>query len=138
MARPFHYAFLVRDLESTRRFYGSILGCPEGRSTETWVDFDFFGNQISAHVNDVLPAPIPCGHVDQVVVPIPHAGAVLDWDEFQALAKRLQDAQIAFLIAPMIRYAGRPEEQATMFFTDFSGNAIELKAYRHPEHVFSM
>jgi hypothetical protein len=134
-AHPFHYAFLVRDLASTRRFYAELLGCREGRSTETWVDFDFFGNQISAHVGTPAPAP-GHGHVDGVAVPVPHMGAILPWDDFQALAGRLREAGVGFVIAPQVRYAGKPEEQATMFFLDPSGNPLEMKAFRDPAHVF--
>ena len=132
---PFHHAFLVRDLASTRRFYGELLGCREGRSADTWVDFDFWGNQISAHVG-TPPPPAGQGHVDGIAVPMPHTGALLGWDEFDALAARLRAAEVAFVIAPMIRYAGKPEEQATMFFLDPSGNALELKAFRDPQRVF--
>ena len=135
MAHPFHFAFLVRDLASTRRFYGELLGCREGRSTETWVDFDFFGNQISAHLGPAAPAPGQ-GHVDGVAVPVPHFGAILPWDDFQALAARLADAGVSFVIAPSVRYAGLPEEQATMFFLDPSGNPLELKSFRDARHVF--
>jgi extradiol dioxygenase family protein len=134
---PFHFAFLVKDLSSTRKFYGEILSCKEGRSTHTWIDFDFFGNQISAHVNNEIPASIDCGHVDNIVVPIPHFGAIISWDEFQRLADRLKVADVSFVIEPTIRYAGQPGEQATMFFKDFSGNAIEFKSFKHPEHIFT-
>ena len=134
---PFHYAFLVRDLASTRRFYGGVLGCREGPSTETWVDFDFWGNQISAHVSDAPPATRPCGQVDGVVVPIPHLGAILAWNDFDALAARVKSSGTAFAIAPTVRYRGQPGEQATMFFHDPSGNAIEFKAFRNPEHVYT-
>lgn len=134
--RPFHFAFAVRDLASTRKFYGGVLGCREGRSTDTWVDFDFWGNQISAHV-DESPAATACGDVDGVEVPIPHVGAILEWTEFDALAKRLKEAGVAFVIAPTVRYAGRPGEQATMFFRDPSGNALEFKAFRNPGDVFT-
>lgn len=133
---PFHFAFLVKDLTSTREFYGGLLGCKEGRSTEAWVDFDFFGNQISAHVNSEIPLPKPCGKVDGVTVLIPHAGVILPWEAFEPLAIRLTQASVKFIIEPSIRYANRPEEQATMFFTDFSGNAIEIKSFREPEHMF--
>jgi uncharacterized protein len=132
---PFHHAFLVRDLGSTRRFYGELLGCREGRSTDTWVDFDFWGNQISAHLG-TPPPPGGHGHVDGIAVPMPHTGALLPWAEFETVAARLRAAEIPFVIAPMIRYAGKPEEQATMFFLDPSGNALELKAFRDPQHVF--
>lgn len=134
---PFHYAFLVAELASTRRFYGELMGCREGRSTDTWVDFDFFGNQISAHVSADRPAPRPCGTVDGVAVPIPHMGAILPWAEWEALAARLEAAGIAWVIAPSVRYRGQPGEQGTMFFLDPSGNALELKAFRDPAHVYT-
>lgn len=136
MSLPFHHAFAVKDLASTRAFYGTVLGCPEGRSTDTWVDFDFFGNQISAHLGTPA-APAAMGHVDGVEVPIPHTGALLGWEEFHALAARLEEARVRFLIPPQIRYRGRPEEQATMFFLDPSGNPLELKAFRDPSAVFA-
>ncbi len=135
--RPFHFAFLVKDLASTRRFYGRLLGCHEGRSTTTWVDFDFFGNQISAHVSRSKPQSVPCGHVDQVVVPIPHFGAILEWKAFQRLAKRLKRAKIAFVVTPQVRYQGKPGEQATMFLRDPSGNPLEFKAFRDPDEVYA-
>jgi uncharacterized protein len=137
MAAIFHLAFLVEDLDSTRRFYRDLLGCREGRSTDTWVDFDFFGHQISAHVSRERPAPQPCGQVDGVVVPIPHMGAVLSWAEFEELSRRLEAAGVAWVIAPTIRYRGLPAEQATMFLLDPSGNALELKAYRDDSSVFT-
>jgi uncharacterized protein len=133
---PFHHAFAVKELSSTRKFYVELLGCREGRSTETWVDFDFYGNKISAHLGSpTLPAAM--GHVDGVEVPIPHFGALLGWEEFQTLAARLASAHIAFLIHPSVRYVGLPAEQATMFFLDPSGNALELKAFRNPAAAFA-
>ena len=137
MPNPFHYAFPVVDIASTRRFYGELLGCTEGRSTETWVDFDFFGNQISAHIATEMPRQVAHGHVDGIEVPIPHFGAILEWDEFDRLTKRLETANIAFVITPRIRFPGQPGEQATMFLCDFSGNPLEFKAFRHPENVFA-
>jgi len=137
VAKPFHYAFPVLDLESTRRFYGALLGCVEGRSTETWVDYDFFGNQISAHIAAEMPKSTARGHVDGIEVPIPHFGAILDWSEFEALAKRLEEAKIPFVISPRVRFVGQPGEQATMFLYDFSGNPLEFKAFRHPENIFA-
>ncbi len=137
MPAPFHFAFFVRDLEVTRRFYGEVLGCREGRSTQAWVDFDFFGNQISAHTGR---APAPArdeGLVDGVAVPMPHFGAILPWEAFDALAGRIRAAGVPFVIEPRIRYAGQSGEQATMFLLDPSGNALEFKSFRHPEHVFS-
>jgi extradiol dioxygenase family protein len=137
MADPFHYSFFVRDLSSTRRFYGEVLGCPEGRSTETWVDFDFFGSQISVHTTGPVGATVNAGVVDGVAVPMPHFGAVLPWDRFHALAERLRQAGVTFVIEPRLRFAGQPGEQATMFLLDPSGNALEFKSFKHPEHVFS-
>lgn len=133
---PFHHAFAVKDLTSTRRFYRELLGCREGRSTDTWVDFDFYGNQLSAHLGNPV-APAAMGHVDSVEVPIPHFGALLEWGEFQSVAERLTAAGITFLIQPSVRYVGLPAEQATMFFLDPSGNAIELKALRDPAAAFA-
>jgi len=134
--RPFHYSFLVRDLASTRAFYGQLLGCAEGRSTDTWVDFDFFGNQISAHTTAPVAPTVDAGVVDGVRVPMPHFGAILGWDEFQVCATRLLDAKVAFIIPPRLRFEGQPGEQMTMFLRDPSGNAIELKAFRHEAAVF--
>src|SRR5258706_14188403 len=135
MSSPFHYAFLVTDLASTRRFYGTILGCREGRSTDAWVDFDFFGHQISAHRSQAGARTADHGVVDGIAVPMPHFGAILDWDEFHALAARLRAAGAEFVIEPRLRFAGQPTEQATMFLLDPSANALEFKAFRHPEHV---
>ena len=137
MPSPFHYSFFVKDLASTRRFYGEILGCREGRSTATWVDFDFFGNQISAHTTGT-PAPTEeRGIVDGIAVPMPHFGAILGWDDFEALAERIRAAGTGFVVEPRSRFAGSPTEQATMFLLDPSGNAIEFKAFRQPEHQFT-
>jgi extradiol dioxygenase family protein len=137
MAEPFHYAFLVRDLDATRSFYAGLLGATEGRSAATWVDFDFFGNQISAHLADDVPVSRHTGHVDGVAVPMPHFGAIVPWAEFDALAARLRGAGTTFVIEPYVRFVGEPAEQATMFLLDPSGNALEFKAFRHPERVFA-
>jgi uncharacterized protein len=137
MSQPFHFAFFVSDLASTRRFYGEILGCREGRSTETWVDFDFFGNQISAHTTGAVTATQNTGLVEGVRVPMPHFGALLQWEEFGALQDRLYAAGLSFILEPRIRYAGQPGEQATMFLLDPSGNALEFKSFRNPEHIFT-
>jgi extradiol dioxygenase family protein len=134
---PFHFSFFVKSLDDARKFYGVMLGCPEGRSTDTWVDFDFHGNQLSMHVCDDIPQSKPCGVVDTIVVPIPHFGCILPWDEFHALAEKLESEKIEFIIKPTIRFAGEPGEQATMFFKDTSGNSLELKSFRHPEHIFT-
>src|SRR5512140_3104731 len=135
--RPFHYAFFVKDLTSTRESYGALLGCTEGRSPDTWVDFDFFGWQVCGHTAGPVVATVAAGLVDDVLVPMPHFGAVLEWDAFDALAKRLTEAEVPFIIPPRIRFAGQPGEQRTMFFRDPSGNALELKAFRSDEGLFA-
>jgi len=113
------------------------LGCQEGRSTDTWVDFNFFGNQLSLHLGELVKRSKTTSKVDNISVPIPHFGCVLDWNSFHDLADKLQSAGIKFIVEPNIRFKGMPGEQATMFFEDYSGNAIELKAYREPSEVFS-
>jgi uncharacterized protein len=134
---PFHYAFLVRDLDATRAFYAGLIGCIEGRSAPTWVDFEFFGHQISAHLGDPTPNPANLGLVDGHKVPMPHFGAVLAWDAFHTLAARLQRAGCEFVLPPQVRFAGLPGEQATMFLLDPSGNALEFKAFADPAQVFA-
>ena len=133
----FHLAYTVRDLESTRKFYGDLLGCQEGRSTESWVDFDFFGNQLSLHVGQTIKELESDSRVDNVEVPLPHFGCVLDWDSFHNLADKLKLAGIVFIIEPTIRFEGMPGEQATMFLEDYSQNALEFKSFRNPNEVFS-
>jgi len=133
----FHLAYTVRDLESTRKFYGDLLGCQEGRSTESWVDFDFFGNQLSLHIGQTIKELESDSKVDNVEVPLPHFGCVLDWDLFHNLADKLKSAGIVFIIEPTIRYEGMPAEQATMFLEDYSQNALEFKSFRNPNEVFS-
>ena len=137
MADPFHYSFFVRDLESTRRFYGDVLGCREGRRTDAWVDFDFFGNQISAHTTGTVTPVQNTGEVEGIKVPMPHFGAIVSWNDFHALADRLRGAGTVFVIEPRVRFAGQTGEQATMFFLDPSGNALEFKSFKHAEHVFT-
>lgn len=134
---PFHFAFCVQHLDSTRHFYGQVLGCAEGRSADSWVDFDFFGNQISAHTSCGIPSTSDSGTVDGIAVPMPHFGAILEWDSFEALAERVRKAGVPFVIEPTVRYAGQPGEQRTMFFLDPSGNALEFKAFLNPDEVFS-
>ena len=134
---PFHLAFPVHDLEAARAFYGGLLGCPEGRSAEAWIDFDFFGHQIVAHF---APDKAPRAHhnpVDGHDVPVPHFGAVLPMEAWERLADRLRDAGTAFVIEPTMRFRGEPGEQATMFFLDPSGNALEIKAMRDPTNLFA-
>jgi extradiol dioxygenase family protein len=133
----FHLAYTVTDLDSARRFYGELLGCQEGRSTDTWVDFNFFGNQLSLHVGEVVKRSKVNSEVDNISVPIPHFGCVLEWNSFHDLADKLQSAGIKFIVEPNVRFKDLPGEQMTMFFEDYSGNAIELKAYRNPTEVFS-
>jgi extradiol dioxygenase family protein len=134
---PFHLAFPVHDLDAARAFYGGLLGCPEGRSAPEWIDFDFFGHQIVAHLAAGAEPRRHSNPVDGHDVPVPHFGAVLAMDAWQALAARLGEAGTKFVIEPNIRFAGQPGEQATMFFLDPSGNAIEIKAMRDPAKLFA-
>lgn len=134
---PFHLAFPVRDLSEARRFYGQLLGCAEGRSSDDWVDFNFLGHQLVAHLS-----PDECGHrstseVDGHQVPVRHFGAVLPMTEWEALAARLKAEGVRFEIEPQIRFKGRVGEQATMFFLDPSGNALEFKAFADPSQLFA-
>jgi len=134
---PFHLAFPVHDLAVARGFYGGLLGCPEGRSSDEWIDFDFFGHQIVAHL---APGMAPRRHhnpVDGHDVPVPHFGAVLSMDQWQDLADRLTASGTDFVIQPTVRFRGQPGEQATMFFLDPSGNALELKAMANPANLFA-
>ena len=133
----FHLAFTVTDLESSRRFYGGLLGCSEGRSSETWVDFNFFGNQLSLHVGDSVKRSKTNSKVEDISVPMPHFGCVLDWNIFDDLTQKLQSEDIKFIVKPSVRFKGLVGEQATMFLEDYSGNAIEFKAYRNPSEIFS-
>lgn len=133
---PFHLAFPVHDLDAARAFYGGLLGCREGRSSDQWIDFDFFGHQIVAHLSGEA-RPHAHNPVDGHDVPVPHFGAVLSMEQWGALARRLQDAGTRFVIEPTVRFRGRPGEQATMFFLDPSGNAVEMKAMADPENLFA-
>lgn len=135
MTTLFHHAFLVRDLDVARTFYGDLLGCREGRSAESWVDFDFFGHQISLHLGEPVVSPTK-GEVDGIQVPMPHFGAILDWDTFDALAARLMDAGTPFVIPPRSRYEGQIAEQMTMFLLDPSGNALEFKSFKNPAAIY--
>ena len=136
MSNIFHYAFKVKDLKSTRDFYIKILGCSEGRSTESWIDFDLYGNQLSAHVGSVEQALDYCGNVDGVSVPIPHFGCLLSSQQFTELANRLEQTNIEFIVKPQVRYKGKSGQQQTMFVLDFSGNAIEFKSFKDDSEVF--
>ena len=135
-AAPFHLAFPVHDLAAARAFYGGLLGCPEGRSSDDWVDFDFHGHQIVAHLAPELCGETATNAVDGKGVPVRHFGLVLGMAEWQALAARLE-GEVDFVIEPYIRFAGQPGEQATMFFTDPSGNAIEIKAFADIGRLFA-
>lgn len=132
----FHYAFKVKDIESTKRFYHTILGCELGRETGHWVDFNFFGHQLSAHVSANIPELDYCGLVDGVKVPIPHFGCVLSLDDFEKLSKRLKKFNAHFIIEPQTRYAGKSGEQKTMFVLDFSNNPLEFKCLKNDEELF--
>lgn len=134
---PFHLAFPVHDLAAARRFYGELLGCAEGRSDERWIDFDFFGHQIVAHLDGQSRAAGASNAVDGHDVPVPHFGAVLDWEAFAALRDRLAAADVRWVIEPYIRFEGEPGEQATMFMLDPSGNALEFKAFRDRSQLFA-
>ncbi len=138
--QPFHLAFCVDDLEVARRFYGELLGCREGRRSARWVDFDFYGHQLVAHLAGAA-APGRTGPVTNIVdgdaVPVPHFGLVLDIGEWHALAARLTAAGTRFIVEPHTRFAGKPGEQATMFFLDPAGNALEFKAFADRSQLFA-
>jgi extradiol dioxygenase family protein len=137
MTQPrFHLAFPVRDLAEARRFYGGLLGCPEGRSSPEWVDFDFYGHQIVAHLCN-SGGGVATNEVDGENVPVRHFGVILDLPAWQAITDRLRAAGVSFIIAPQIRFKGLPGEQATCFFLDPSGNALELKAFADESMIFA-
>ena len=137
---PFHLAIPVRDLAEARAFYGSALGCPEGRSSDAWVDFDFFGHQLVAHLSPEVSEETGRGatnDVDGKAVPVRHFGVVLEWGAFPGVEQRLRVAGAEFLIEPYTRFAGEPGEQATMFCLDPSGNALEFKSFKDPGQLFA-
>ncbi len=134
---PFHLAFPVHDLAAARNFYGGLLGCPEGRSSDEWIDFNFFGHQIVAHLAPGHRANKPTNAVDGHNVPVPHFGAVLPLAQWEATADALKAAGTAFIIEPYIRFKGEVGEQATMFFLDPSGNAMELKSFADLDSLFA-
>ena len=134
--RPFHLAFPVRDLEEARAFYGGLMGCEEGRSSDEWIDFDFYGHQIVAHTAGESGDRVS-NAVDGHDVPVTHFGVVLTMEDWQALADRLVAAGVQFAIEPTIRFRGQPGEQATMFFRDPSGNALEMKAFADDAMLFA-
>ncbi|MES2976182.1 MAG: VOC family protein [Pseudomonadota bacterium] len=134
---PFHVAFPVNDIAEARRFYGGILGCPEGRSAEDWVDFNFYGHQIVAHLAPAEAGAAQRNAVDGHGVPVRHFGIVLPMAEWEAASQRLTSLGVEFIIKPYIRFKGEPGEQATMFFTDPSGNALEMKAFGDINMLFA-
>jgi len=133
---PFHIAFPVDDLAKARAFYGSVLGCPEGRSSDEWIDFDLFGHQIVAHLSKERSNRIH-NPVDGHDVPVPHFGVVLEWDSFHLLADRIRSAGVKFAIEPYVRFQGLAGEQATMFFYDPAGNALEFKSFKDFGQLFA-
>lgn len=136
MPHPFHLAYHVTDLEAARDFYSGVLGAAEGRSTDTWVDFDFFGHQLSLHLGEPFKTT-NTGKVGDHMVPMPHLGLVLPLADWTALARRLEEHQTDFIIAPSVRYKGEPGEQCTMFFRDPSGNPIEVKGFAEASGLFA-
>jgi extradiol dioxygenase family protein len=137
-SRPrFHLAFPVRDLSQARAFYGTLLGCPEGRSSDEWVDFDFFGHQVVAHLSADSVSDKAHNEVDGEQVPVRHFGVILSMPEWRTLADRLKKSNVDFVIAPDIRFEGLPGEQATFFIRDPSGNALEFKAFDDESRIFA-
>lgn len=136
MKSCFHLAYHVGDLDEARSFYGGLLQCTEGRSTETWVDYNFFGHQISLHLGKPFETT-NTGKVGDHLVPMPHLGVVLDMETWTRLADRLTEAGVDFVLAPTVRFAGEPGEQSTMFFRDPSGNPIEVKGFKDEDGVFA-
>lgn len=134
---PFHLAFPVHSLAAARTFYGELLGCPEGRSNESWVDFDFHGHQIVAHLAPDEARPADTNEVDGDAVPVRHFGLVLSMSDWERLAERLRGAGVSFVIEPHVRFRGQAGEQATMFLLDPSGNALEFKAFADPSRLFA-
>jgi hypothetical protein len=134
---PFHLAFPVDDLTAARDFYGTLLGCTEGRSSSEWIDFNFYGHQIVAHLAPDEASAVPANAVDGHGVPVRHFGVILPMQDWQAAAERLTTAGVDFIIKPYIRFKGEPGEQATMFFKDPSGNAVEMKAFADINNLFA-
>ncbi len=132
----FHLAFKVKDIQSTYKFYHKILGCKIGRKNENWIDFDFFGHQLSAHVSDKTSSLDYCGKVDEVDVPIPHFGCILKSEEFEKVKNTLESNKIEFIVKPQIRYKETQGEQQTMFVLDFSNNPIEFKSFNNEKDIF--
>ncbi|KLN62352.1 dioxygenase [Kiloniella spongiae] len=136
MQSLFHLAYNVRSLEDARSFYGGILGCEEGRSSESWVDYNFFGHEISLHLGTPFDVQAT-GKVGEHLVPMPHFGVILEYADWVSVAEKLKQAGIEFLLEPMVRFEGEPGEQWTMFFFDPSGNPIEIKGFKSMDKVFA-
>lgn len=136
--RPFHLAIPVHNLEECRSFYRDVLGCLEGRSSDHWVDFDFYGHQLVIHYKEKSAEDLHTNAVDGKAVPVPHFGVVLTMEDFESLSKALQKRGIEFIIEPYIRFKGEAGEQATMFFLDPAGNALEFKAFKNIEQLFAV
>ena len=136
---PFHLAVPVHDLAAARAFYGGLLGFAEGRSSDHWIDYNFYGHQFVAHLKPGMDSgdPLHSNPVDGHDVPVPHFGVVLPWEDWEMLADKLKNAGMAFVIEPYIRFAGQVGEQATMFFLDPAGNALEFKAFRNIDQLFA-
>ena len=134
---PFQLAFPVSDLQETRKFYENLLGCGVGRTSDRWIDFDFWGNQITAHLVDEDHHSEPTNHVDGKDVPVRHFGAILKWEDWGLLAEKLKANNIKFVIEPYIRFQGEVGEQATMFLYDPSGNALEFKSFKDFSQIFA-
>lgn len=133
---PFHYSFKMKDFETTRNFYCNILDCAEGRCGDTWIDFDFFGHQVTAHLSRDFAKLDYCGLVDGISVPIPHFGVVLSLPEYLRIKEKLQQENYPFIVKPQVRYEGKPTEQHTLFILDPSGNPLEFKSYSGTDEDF--
>ena len=134
---PFHLAIPVQNLQVCRAFYRDVLGCEEGRFSDKWVDFNFFGHQFVIHEADIIKNNKASNSVDGHQVPVPHFGVILDWNDWESLAERLKSKRIEFIIEPYIRFKGEVGEQATMFFSDPEGNALEFKSFKDMSQVFA-
>jgi uncharacterized protein len=138
MIPPFHLAFPVNNLEEARIFYVKVLGCTTGRSSDQWIDFNFFGHQLVAHLKPEEVSASTTNEVDGDAVPVRHFGVILDWDQWEILSQKLHKENVSFIIEPHIRFEGKPGEQATMFFLDPSGNALEFKAFKDKSQIFAI
>ncbi|MDH5597590.1 MAG: VOC family protein [Cyclobacteriaceae bacterium] len=137
MIAPFHLAFPVDDLQAAKDFYINVLGCTTGRTSDRWIDFNFYGHQVVAHLAPEEVKKVKTGAVDGHQVPVRHFGVVLEWDDWHALAEKLRGLNISFVIEPYIRFKGEVGEQATLFIFDPSGNALEFKSFKDPSQLFA-